>query len=72
VHFSGKTTILRGEQFVPVARKCPFPSNTEREVYFCPLVEISQPHYSPDLAPEDFFSLSYGENCPQMKKVSGC
>jgi hypothetical protein len=32
------------------------------------VVEISHPLYSPDLAPADFFSISYGENCPQKKR----
>jgi hypothetical protein len=36
------------------------------------VVEISHPSYSPDLTPVDFFSLSYGKNCPQRRKVSGC
>jgi hypothetical protein len=36
------------------------------------VVEISHPPYSPGLTSADFFSLSYGENCPQRKEVSGC
>jgi hypothetical protein len=35
------------------------------------VVEISHRPYSPDLASGEF-SLPYGENCPQMKLVSGC
>jgi hypothetical protein len=33
------------------------------------VVEMRHPPYSPDLAPADFFSLSYCENCPQRKEV---
>jgi hypothetical protein len=35
------------------------------------VADLSHPPYSPDLTSPEF-SLSFGENCPQIKLVSGC
>jgi hypothetical protein len=50
-----KAAISRGRKLVPFARQCPWSSTTAKD--FLPnldVAEISQPPYSPDLAPADF------------------